>query len=397
MERGIAVTGMGIISALGSGIEEALQSLKAGLSGLSSPQILQTHHNYFPVGEVKISNGELAAFLDLPSGHSFTRAAMLGALAAKEAIRQSNLSKEELKSTAFISSTSVGGIDYTEKYFDDFAGSDTNRRFIRAQHPGFTTTQMAGYLGLLGYTTTISTACSSSANAIMLGARMIKAGQCKRVIVGGTDCLSKFTLNGFNSLMILSRDLCKPFDDDRNGLNLGEGAAWLVLEAEELTGDKPVLGRVAGYGNANDAFHQTASSEKGEGAYRAMQNAIKIAGISNSTIEYINAHGTGTKNNDLSESMAMKRIFPNSLPAFSSTKSYTGHTLAAAGAIEAVFSLLSFQEQRTFPNLYFQTPMQETGLHPVRSSENKNLKYILSNSFGFGGNCTSLIFSKNED
>ena len=197
--------------------------------------------------------------------------------------------------------------------------------------------------------------------------------------------------------MILSENHCKPFDQNRNGLNLGEGAAYLVLEAEKEINGKPVFGRVSGYGNANDAFHQTASSENGEGAFLAMQKALKSAGISSEEIDYINAHGTATKNNDNAESVALKRIFSNKLPDFSSTKAFTGHTLAAAGALEAVFSLLSLQHQQVFPNLNFSESMESSGLVPVTKMKEKSMEYVLSNSFGFGGNCTSLIFSKNGD
>src|SRR5690606_177580 len=241
-------------------------------------------------------------------------------------ISEAGISENQLKDTGFISGSSVGGMDMTEKYYKEFKGSEENRRFIQAQHPGFTTTQIADHIGFKGFVTTPSTACSSSAKASMLGAILIQAGKVKRVVVGGTDCLTKFTLNGFNSLMILSSERCKPFDENRNGLNLGEGAAYLVLEDEEILKGKKVLGRITGYGNSNDAYHQTASSETGEGAYLAMNEALKSADISSEEIDYINAHGTATKNNDLSESRALQRIFGKIVPEFSSTKSYTGHS-----------------------------------------------------------------------
>lgn len=396
MDKGIAVTGMGIISALGNGASENYHALTSGKTGLSYPEILKTKHTNLPVGEVKCSNLELARELNLPEEHIFTRATLFGAIAAKEAILQASLSIDNLKETGFISGTSLGGMDGTEQYYLEYEENTAHRRFIQAQHPGFTTSQIASHLKLGAYVTTISTACSSSANAIMLGARLIKAGKLKRVVVGGTDCLSKFTLNGFNSLMILSEEFCKAFDDSRNGLNLGEGAAYLVLEAEDVLNGKPVLGRISGYGNANDAFHQTASSETGQGAFLAIKKALKIANIPPGKIDYINAHGTATKNNDLSESSAFLRIFGKKVPDFSSTKAFTGHTLAASGGLEAVFSLLAIENNQIFPNLNFEIPMKETGLKPVSKLKDKKLQYILSNSFGFGGNCASLIFSKNE-
>lgn len=396
MEKGVAITGMGIISAIGNNVEENYGSLLLGRHGISSAQFLSTHHSQIPVGEIKISNNDLQTLLKLFPGHSFSRAALLAAVAISEALEQSGLRRTDLQDTGLISASSVGGMDMTERFYREFPESAENRRFIQAQHPGFTTNRIQEYFGITGFVTTVSTACSSSANAIMLGARMIKAGKLKRVIVGGTDCLTKFTLNGFNSLKILSTENCRPFDEYRTGLNLGEGAAFLILEAEDLIGEKKILGRVRGYGNSNDAFHQTASSESGEGAYLAMQKALVNAGISAEKIDHINAHGTATKNNDLSESVAIKRIFYKDVPDLTSTKAFTGHTLAAAGSVEAVFSLLSLNNAIIFPTLNFKTPMSETGIFPVSGLKNKKMDLVLSNSFGFGGNCTSLIFGRDE-
>src|SRR5690606_32230853 len=204
-------------------------SLLSSQHGIFAPRFLETKHSNLPVGEVKLSNEALQNFLQLSPGHTFTRAALLGAVAIKEALKQAGLSKKDLNTIGFISASSVGGMDITEKYYKQFNDSPEHSRFIQAQHPGFTTTKIQEYFCINGYVTTISTACSSSANAIMLGARLIQAGKLKRVIVGGTDCLTKFTLNGFNSLKILSAEACRPFDEDRTGLNLGEGAAYLIL------------------------------------------------------------------------------------------------------------------------------------------------------------------------
>jgi 3-oxoacyl-[acyl-carrier-protein] synthase-1 len=206
-----------------------------------------------------------------------------------------------------------------------------------------------------------------------------------------------FTINGFNSLMILDKSGCKPFDEERNGLTLGEGAAYLVLESENIVkkSGRKVLGTLAGYGNACDAYHQTASSPDGEGAFISMKEAIMKAGITADSIDYINAHGTGTKNNDLSEGKALERLFAGSVPSISSTKSFTGHTLGAAGAIEAVFSIMAIENQCIWPNLDFTNKMNELGFMPVKElKRNVPVRNVLSNSFGFGGNNTSLIFSK---
>lgn len=393
--KGVAVTGVGIISSIGKDLEETRHSLLKGKSGIGFPQNLKTRHNNLPVGEIALSNSELNALLKLNPKSAYTRATMLGIYAVNQLLDNTDL-KNFSSDTGIISGTSVGGIDMTERYFKDFEKDPEKRKFIQAQHPGFSTEMIAEYFGLKNFVSTISTACSSSANAIMMGARMIESGKLKRVIVGGSDCLTKFTLNGFNSLMILSGNECRPFDENRNGLNLGEAAAFILLEADDCIGGKEVLGRLTGYGNANDAFHQTASSENGEGAFLAISKALKKAGISGNEVDYINAHGTGTKNNDLSESIAFRRVFGDEIPAFSSTKSFTGHTLGAAGAAEAVFSLLSIREQEIFPNLNFSTAMKETGLNPVTEVQKVKIDTVLSNSFGFGGNCTSLIFQKDE-
>lgn len=395
MNKSVAVTGMGIISCIGNNVEENYESLLAGKSGIGYSQFLQTRHKELPVGEIKISNSHLAEILELPEQNNFTRANLLAAVAIKEALADAGF-KGIPSETGLISGTSVGGIDYTERYFQEYEKNEEVRPYIRAQHPGFTTSELASWFGINDFVTTLSTACSSAANSIMLGARMIKAGKLKRVIVGGTDCLTKFTLNGFNSLLLLSEELNRPFDEDRHGLNLGEAAAYLVLEADEVLVGKKVLGRISGYGNANDAFHQTASSETGEGAFLAMKRALEIAKIQPHEVDYINAHGTATKNNDLSESVALQRLFQKNLADFSSTKGFTGHTLGAAGAVEAVFSLMSLQRQQIFRNLNFSKPMKETGLVPVTQVKEKKIRNILSNSFGFGGNCTSLIFSSDE-
>ncbi len=196
---------------------------------------------------------------------------------------------------------------------------------------------------------------------------MIRHGLLDRAVAGGTDALTLFTLNGFNSLMILDREPCRPLDETRNGLNLGEGSAFLVLESEEMVrkSGKPVLGEVSGYGNACDAHHQTASSPEGNGAFLSMKLALESAGLAPADIDYINAHGTGTKNNDLSEGIAVERIFGSKVPAISSTKSYTGHTLGAAGAIEAVISILALTTGTIYPNLRFSQQMSELNFLPV--------------------------------
>jgi len=397
MGKGVAITGMGVISAIGNNVEENYASLISGEGGITKITHIDTiHADEIMVGEIKKTNTELEQQLKL-SENSYSRSPILGIIAVKQALQQAGITNINDYNTGLISSTTVGGMDKSEQYFYEYFESNQHWQHISGLHAGDSTKKIANAIGLKeSFVTTISTACSSAANAIMLGARMIKSGQLERVIVGGTDALSKFTINGFKTLMILSDTYSTPFDENRKGLNLGEAGAFLVLESDEIVEkeNREVLAYVKGYGNSNDAFHQTASSENGDGAVLAMEKALKIAGLRPEDTDYVNAHGTATPNNDLSEGRAILRIFGDKVPEFSSTKAFTGHTLAAAGGVEAVYSVMALQNNIIYPNLNFKTPMKEFDLTPETEVKQKELKTVLSNSFGFGGNCSTLIFSK---
>jgi len=400
MSDKVCVTGIGIISAIGNNTGEVLNSLNLSATGIGFTSYLNTiHKNELPVAEVKASNEELLEIAVPCDNLAYTRTALLGMIAAKEAIISSGIKDISEKRTGLVSATSVGGMDKSEYFFSKFIKDNKAGKLkdIITHDCGDSTEKIADFLGIKDYITTISTACSSSANSIMFGARLIKNGILDRVIAGGTDSLTKFTLNGFNTLMILDKNTCKPFDNNRNGLTIGEGAGFLVLESERAanSANKEILCELKGYDNSCDAYHQTASSPEGYGAYLAMKGAIDMSRLSTDEIDYINAHGTGTVNNDLSEGKAIEKIFGNKIPKLSSTKSFTGHTLGAAGGIEAVLSVLSIKNQTIFPNLNFTQQMKELSFSPVTNLiKNIEVKNVLSNSFGFGGNNTTLIFSK---
>jgi len=400
MSKGVAITGMGIISAIGNNVSENYQSLLEGKKGISRVSKIKTNHvNDIMVGEIDFTNKDLEQQLNLSSDNNYSRTALLGAVAAIEAIKDARITDINAHKTGLISSTSVGGMDMTERYFYDYLENKEAQKYIEGHHAGDSTQKIAEQLGIeKSLVTTISTACSSAANAIMLGARLIKSGQLDRVVVGGADCLSKFTINGFKTLMILSDTYNTPFDENRKGLNLGEAAAFIVLESDAVVQaeNKKVLAYVKGYGNANDAYHQTASSDNGDGATLAMEKALKVANYHPKDIDYVNAHGTATGNNDLSEGRAILRVFGENVPDFSSTKAYTGHTLAAAGAIEAIYSVLALQNNVIYPNLNFKTQMKEFSITPQLEIKEKPLQTVMSNSFGFGGNCSTVIFSKEQ-
>lgn len=399
-EKRVYITGIGIISAIGSGVNETLASLRNNVSGLRSIDIVDTLlKSKLLAGEIVITNKQLTGISGVKKNIYYTRTALLGIVALQEAMKMSKLNPA-MQKTGFINATTVGGMSDIEKVYFNLVdpltksnGNDLEDCLDCAD----CTEKIADHFKIKDWLATISTACSSSANAISYGARLIKAGQLDVAVCGGTDALTRFTLNGFNSLKNIDPTPCMPFDANRNGLNLGEGAAYIILESEmqlQRSGNTP-LAELGGYCNFNEAFHPTAPSPNGEGALQAMQSAIKSAGLLPGDISYINVHGTATLNNDLSEGLAMKRLFGDKVPPFSSTKPFTGHTLAAAGAIEAVFSLLSIKEQLIYQNLNFQSPIPELELYPVTSLQtDAPVKHVLSNSFGFGGNNVSLVFSK---
>jgi 3-oxoacyl-[acyl-carrier-protein] synthase-1 len=394
MNRRVFVTGCGMISAIGNDFNVMAENVFTGKSGIGPIRILETNHrDRLPVGEVKHTDNDLAEMAGVLLKNGLTRTTLLGLIAAKEAVASARI--KDIEKMAFISGTTVGGMSSTEKYYPDFLSNDSKNDYIESHDCGDSTERIALELKIGGYVSTINTACSSAANAIMLGARLIKSGRAERVLAGGVDALSKFTLNGFNTLMIVDTEPCKPFDDQRNGLNLGEGAGFLVLESEKVVGNKEVLCEIRGYGNANDAYHQTASSPEGRGAYLAMKSALTVAGLSASDIDYINVHGTATQNNDLAEGMAIQQLFKPEFPYFSSTKSMTGHLLGASGAIEAGICIVAMKNDLIPANLNFKNQMKELTIQPVsKQLNNVNIRHVLSNSFGFGGNNTTLIFSK---
>jgi len=391
MRDRVVITGYGVVSALGIGAEANCAALLRGESGVRTVRYLPTEHREFPVGEVSMSGEELQERLGLPAG-VYSRTHLLGVLALKEALEQSKLLQHS--GLAFISGTTVGGMDVTEHYFPE--PQPTGRDIHDC---GASTNEIADYFDCFDYTMTSSTACSSAMNALIMGKLLIESGERDIVVAGGAEALSLFHLNGFKSLMILDTQRCRPFDKTRAGLNLGEGAGYLVLERESsaLKRGVEILGVLGGVGNGCDAFHQTASSENGEGAYLAMKQALADAGLTPSDIDYVNAHGTGTPNNDASESAALRRVFSGNVPPVSSTKSYTGHTTSASGSIEAVFCLLAMRNGFLPSQTEFQTA-DEQCITPVSGSESPRveLRHVMCNAFGFGGNDSSIILSRYE-
>ena len=397
MNKEIYITGAGIASAVGMGKNATVDAIRNQKTGVEPIRYLKTIHTDLPVGEVKLSNDEFREMLNIPASEAFIRSSLLAIPAVKEALQQARLDDRSSLRVAFLSGITVGGMDRAEVMYMDFLNNDSRNDYIKLNDCGACTEQIADYIGGFSMISTVVTACSSSANTIMMGADMIKEGRADIVVAGGTECLSRYHVNGFNTLMILDRELCKPFDRDRAGINLGEGAGYLVLESAESAKKRGVtpIGKVSGYSNVCDAFHPTASSPDGLGPYLAMMGAVENAGLKPEDIDYINAHGTGTPNNDLTEGLAAMRLFGDNVPPVSSLKAYTGHTTSAAGSFEAVVSLLALEHNFLPVNMNFRNKIEEHTFVPVSNPEPlRPIRHILSNSFGFGGNDSAIVLSQ---
>ena len=401
MNPSIVITGEGIVCAIGLDKDAVLASLRERRTGIGTMRYLRSVHQELPVGEVPLSDEEMRRQLGLADAQLVNRTTLMGMLAVRQALADAAIDVSTVKRQplrlVLVSGTTVAGMDITERFFRELQDSDEHLRCLLSHSAGSSTRLIADYFGIFDEYTTISTACSSAANALILGANLLKAGQADIVVAGGTEALSVFHLNGFNSLMILDHEQCRPFDETRAGLNLGEGAAFVVLEREEqaLQRRAEVHGYLSGYGNACDAFHQTASSEDGEGACLAMTEALRMAQLQPGDIQYVNAHGTGTPNNDQSESVALRRVFGERMPLVSSTKGFTGHTTSASGSIETVICLLALRHQFVPANLGCTQPLSG-GIVPTMGEEHCELRHVLCNSFGFGGNDTSLVVSSQQ-
>ena len=386
----IIIKGIGIVSSLGIGAEATAEALRKGDTGIHTMKYLQSQHTELPVGEVPLSNEEMIQMLNATSGRYVSRTALMGAIALREALHSAGIDADlKGKRVCLISGTTVGGMDMTERVF---ASADDNDLYYCVKHHdcGSSTEDMARLAGVEAECCTVSTACSAALNAIIVGSEMLKNDEADIVIAGGSEALSRFHLNGFNSLKILDDKPSRPFCATRQGLNLGEGAAYVVMTREEDAKGKGIY--LAGYANRCDAYHQTASSPEGKGASLAMSAALRMAHLTPQDIDYVNAHGTGTPDNDRSESHALQTVFGENLPPVSSTKGATGHTTSASGAIETVICILAMRNGFIPGNNGWREKDDEC-IAPVAAAYAATLHHVMCNSFGFGGNDSSIILS----
>jgi 3-oxoacyl-(acyl-carrier-protein) synthase len=389
------ITGLGIISAAGCNLDSVWASIASGNCGLK-PLTLFPSPRYGPflAGEVQADLAKLGA----PVRGS--RSDRLGWIAAREAVESSGLNLAGGDDRAgVILGCSVGGSFDSEQFLIGLIKHGRMwPRPTRFHECHSAVDFVADAFGCYGPSLAIATACSSGALAIAAAAEMIQTGEADVMLAGGTDSLSRMTWGGFHSLLLVDAAGCRPFDANRAGMCLGEGAAVLVLEAEESARRRgaKILARLSGWGASCDAYHATAPNPEGAGALAAMQGALRRAGVQPAEIDYVNAHGTGTRDNDLAESKALKALFGHRVPPFSSTKRFFGHSLAASGAIEAVVCVEALRRQRLPPNPGFETQDAAIGLAPIVKLMEAQLKHVLSNSFGFGGNNAALVFSTPE-
>jgi len=397
------VSGLGVLTSIGGNIPSFWGNLLEGVCGIDRITLFDASaYRAKKAAEVKGFN---------PRQHfsprqlkRMSRCDQLGMKAALEALADSalDLTNEDRERIGIFIGGGAGGIFSAEKYRKEMI-----RKGWRKVRPSFLlpfstcalNDAMAEEYRILGPRATIATACSSSATAIGCGLDAVRSGEVDIAIVGGSESLSEVTFGGFNSLRSVDEEYCRPFDLHRKGLSLGEGAAFLILEEAEHTRKRggKILAELMGYGLSGDGQHMTAPDPEGKGAARAMQEALKDAGVNREEVDYINAHGTATPANDAAETKAIKSLFgerAGRIPV-SASKSMIGHCLGAAGALEAVATVLAIRDHRIPPTIHYETPDPECDLDYVpNQAREAAVNIALSNSFAFGGNNTALVFGK---
>jgi len=392
----VAVTAAGLVSPLGFGLAETLESLR-------SARDCVTPVMRFSVAQCRcktagqVSDARLLANrVQSPHSARLHRASHMMIQALEEVVAH----QPELGSELMVIGTTSGGMSYGERYYSSLQRSRDLRHAATwianypAQKPVI---DAQAAFGILAPCQVIANACASGTNAIGHAFECVRSGRYQRVLAGGYDALAEMVFVGFDSLQASTPEKCRPFDRDRSGMVLGEGAAVLALENLESARERgaSILAEIAGYGISTDNFHITQPEPSGMGARRAMERALQSAHISATDVDYVNAHGTATVFNDAAEGKAVGALF-NGVP-LSSTKSMMGHSLGAAGAIEAVVCLLALQHQFLPPNINFSTPDDDLDLNIVANQARAAvLSTVVSNSFGFGGTNASIVMRRFE-
>ncbi|UQZ42093.1 beta-ketoacyl-ACP synthase II [Bacillus subtilis] len=408
-KKRVVVTGLGALSPLGNDVDTSWNNAINGVSGIGP--ITRVDAEEYPAkvaAELKDFNVE--DYMDKKEARKMDRFTQYAVVAAKMAVEDAdlNITDEIAPRVGVWVGSGIGGLETLESQFEIFLTKGPRRVspfFVPMMIPDMATGQISIALGAKGVNSCTVTACATGTNSIGDAFKVIQRGDADVMVTGGTEApLTRMSFAGFSANKALStnpdpKTASRPFDKNRDGFVMGEGAGIIVLEELEhaLARGAKIYGEIVGYGSTGDAYHITAPAQDGEGGARAMQEAIKDAGIAPEEIDYINAHGTSTYYNDKYETMAIKTVFGEQAHklAVSSTKSMTGHLLGAAGGIEAIFSILAIKEGVIPPTINIQTPDEECDLDYVPDeARRQELNYVLSNSLGFGGHNATLIFKK---
>lgn len=399
----VVVTGLGAVCAIGKNKDEYWKNLIQGKCGIDKIDLFDTKEHRTQTG-AQIKDFHPEKYIFSKKLRRMSRTDRMGVIAAQEAIRDSGLElgMENKERIGVLLGAGAGGMFEAEEYHRTLLskGRKKAKPSLLISHPPCVTTDyIAEEFGLRGPRSTIVTACSSSATAIGYAADLIKDGKANIIITGGSDALCQLTYSGFNSMRVVDKDRCRPFDKNRTGLSLGESAGILTLEELEHAEDRnaKIYCEFLGYGLSGDAYHMTAPHPKAKGAIQAIREALKDAGIKSEEVDHINAHGTATPFNDETETLAIKKVFEEKayqIPV-SSTKSMVGHCLGAAGGIEAVATALAIRNSMVPPTANYETRDPQCDLDYVPGkARKKQIRVVLSNSFAFGGNNTVLVFGK---
>ncbi|HHL38995.1 MAG TPA: beta-ketoacyl-[acyl-carrier-protein] synthase family protein [Deltaproteobacteria bacterium] len=395
--RRVAVTGVGMVTAHGAGWRRNMEAFKAGRD--STAEVRAFDGSGYRASRCAEARDFVFAYKPLRLRASrLDRASKLLLTAFDEAMAMASMDRFD-EPAAVVLGTTLGGMLSGERYHADGLRRGFDRARVSLLTDYLAHSQAANLkleYSIRGPSLTLSDACASGATAIGTAFHMVRAGETRVAVAGGYDTMSEFTFAGFNALQAVSPTLCRPFDARRDGLVLGEGAAVLILEEMEsaVARGAAVLGEVLGYGSASDAFHMTRPDPEGRGAASAMRRALDDAGLSPEEIDYINAHGTATPLNDLMEARAVRAVFGGRDVPVSSVKPMVGHTLGAAGAVEAAVCLMAISGGFLPPNINCDEPDPQCPLRIVHGpEEGVELRTALSNSFGFGGTNASLALA----
>jgi 3-oxoacyl-[acyl-carrier-protein] synthase II len=389
--RRIAVTGLGVVSPFGAGVKAYWNGLSAGACAIRPATLVETEGFRCRIA-AEVPDG-------IGGSPRRSRADRFALAAAREALEDAGLSRDERVEAALVVGAVGGGMLETEAwYWERFRGGrPVLQRTARSTLPFSHVEVFGNVLGLEGPRETVVAACSSGAASLALAADLVADGVVTAALAGGVDALTRICFMGFNALKLLSPEPCRPFDRDRRGMSIGEGAAFLVLEPLEraLGRGARVYATLAGHGMTTDAYHVTSPHPEGEGMVRAMRAALAHGRVAPAAVGYANAHGTATPQNDRIEARAIREVFGAERLLVSSTKSMIGHTMAAAGALEAVATVLALVHEVAPPTANLETPDPDVAFDCVpRVAREAAVGYAISNSFGFGGQNVTLLFGR---